>query len=283
MYKKEIKQAFENLVIRGKGTIQIKVNQFFASFLAQLTASPPREIAYESSNSVNLISNVYNDYGYHYFTVYLDGSIEVEETLAAAANSAKQLTAIPASFDRVISNDKRLITFDSEVRSMIQRSFDEYFEDHYYQRHAMHMTFPWLKDFLLTYLSQCLQSISSTHLNIISEVQFKSKIQQRLEFESIQSHYKPNTMMFKDSLIHARKQNFFESIQTKESVLSQIIQMMLSQFDPIPMNRSELSLFNSSIETTTFNTDVIPPLQAEIERRKLSLIAKKRKRKSGKG
>lgn len=280
MYKKEIKQEFENLVIRGKGTIQIKVNQFFASFLAQLTASPPREIAYESSNSINLISNVYNDYGYHYFTVYLDGSIEVEETLAAIANSAKQLTAVPASFDRVISNDKRLITFDSEVRSMIQRSFDEYCEDHYYQRHAIHMTFPWLKDFLLTYLSQCLQSISSAHLNIISEVHFKSKIQQGLEFESVQSHYKPNTMMFKDSLIHARKENFFESIQTKESVLSQIIQMMLSQLDPIPLNRSELSLFNSSIDTTTFNADIIPPL-AEIDNRKRSPITKKRKRKSG--
>jgi hypothetical protein len=212
--------------------------------------------------------SVPNDFSSHYFIIYTNGAVETDITFGNSATTMKQLCSTPASIDLVTFSDPRLITTDTKVNGSLQKSLTEdYFLEDQYSL-SLHQQYPWLKDFLLTYLSQVIRSIPSNYLQFISASVTDSLQIDSNYLEEVQKNNKPNTTVYKEALQKKRQQLLTTSLQTKESKLSQIIQFILSNMDAVPINQSELNLFNHSNVRGRNFTSIIPEVENRIDSEK---------------
>jgi hypothetical protein len=186
-----------------------------------------------------------NDFGYHYFIIFTNGSVETESTLGDSASTLKQLANVPALIEPIAFSDPRLITPDSKVYDNFQRFYNDYYDKEIDSTFGLHRQFPWLKDFLLIYLSKVLQSIPSHFIQFIDQSHFTHLENQESLLESLHPVHKPNSTFYKETLLFHRKELLSTSLQSKESKLSQIIQFILSNLDAVPIYQTELNLFGS--------------------------------------
>jgi putative ubiquitin-RnfH superfamily antitoxin RatB of RatAB toxin-antitoxin module len=237
-------QQCDELTLHPGDKIQKAVNEFFSLFCIGNDRFYP--ISYHIPLEAVTVSN---PYGYCYFTICVSGSIEGDITLnTSSSSSVRQFNSVPAMLDAVKIVDPRFLTKDNlvEPNDSLSKLLDNYLDSLeccYYST-----VFPWLRDFLLTYLCKCVYSIDLSLLQPLPEESYSSYFNYSKDYmnlEVISKVFKPNTLVFKQEVVKKRQQLLIQGLKSKESTaLSELIQAVLANLDPIPMNKTEIGMFS---------------------------------------
>jgi hypothetical protein len=251
--KRDLLQLCEELALHSGDKIQKAVNEFFSLFISGNDRFFP--ISYQIPLEAVAVSN---PYGYCYFTISLSGSVDADITLnSTSSSSIKQLSSVPATLDAVKIVDPRFLSKDIlvEPNGTLSKLLDNYLECSNCSFYST--VFPWLKDFLLTYLCKCVYSIDLSLLRPLSEESYSSYFNYSKDYvnlEVISKLFKPNTLVFRQEVVKKRQQLLLQGLQAKESTtLSELFQAILANLDPIPMNKTEIGMFSDQVNLRNYN------------------------------